>query len=310
MNMNFLRKSVLGILVFPVLISFSQTVSKTEKPAQPFKIITYNIWNGFDFGKDESRREELVNWVKEQNPAIIGLQELCNYSPEKLKEDAKNWGHEYSVLLKTTGYSVGLASKYPIEIKEKILEGMHHGALHCITGGIDVFVVHFSPSSFQKRSEEAKIIQQKLAEVAKTNQYYIVLGDFNAHSPFDADLYKNDVLINRLRKSNADNQKNGNLVDNELDFAVLSGFIALPLIDVCQKFTGGMAERGSFPARSLAKVNNETVEELISRFERIDYFLVSPEIAKKCTTAKVCNGKENWYLSDHYPVMAEFNLSK
>jgi exodeoxyribonuclease III len=308
---NLIKKlSFFLLFVFSVSIIFSQTVAKTEKPAETIKIITYNIWNGFDFGKDEKRRAQLVNWVKEQNPAIVGLQELCNYSSEKLKEDAKNWGHENSVLLKTTGYSVGLTSKYSIEIKEKILEGMHHGALHCITGGIDVFVVHFSPSSFQKRREEAEIILQKLAEAAKTNSNYMVLGDFNAHSPFDADLYKNDILLNRLRKSNADVQNNGNLADNELDFATISGFIALPLIDVCLKYTNGMSERGSFPARSLALENNETFEELINRFERIDYILVSPEMAKKCTSAKVCNGKENWYLSDHYPVMAEFNLSK
>jgi endonuclease/exonuclease/phosphatase family metal-dependent hydrolase len=308
---NLIKKlSFFLLLVFSVSINFSQTVTKTEKPAETLKIITYNIWNGFDFGKDEKRRAELVNWVNEQDPAIVGLQELCNYSPEKLKEDAKNWKHDYSVLLKTTGYSVGLTSKYPIEIKEKIFEGMHHGALHCKTGGIDVFVVHFSPSSFKKRREEAKIILQKLAEAATTNSNYMVLGDINAHSPFDAELYKNDVLLNRLRNSNADNQNNGNLADNELDFATISGFIAFPLIDVCQKYTSGMSERGSFPARSLAEENNETVEELINRFERIDYILVSPEMAKKCVVSKVYNGKENWYLSDHYPVMAEFDLSK
>ena len=298
------------LLIFSVLIFIFHSNAQIEKSEEPFKIFTYNIWNGFDFGKDENRRAELVNWIKQQNPSVVGLQELCNYTPEKLQEDAKNWGHEFSVLLKTSGYSVGLTSKYPIEIKEKIFDDMHHGALHCKTGGIDVFVVHFSPASFKKRREEAKIILQKLGKAAESNSNYLVMGDFNAHSPFDADLYKNNFLLNRLRESNAGNPENGNLVDNELDFAVLSVFIAFPLIDVCQKFTNGMLERGSFPARSLAKVNNETDEELISRFERIDYILVSPELAKKCNNAKVCNGKENWYLSDHYPVMAEFNLSK
>ena len=117
-------------------------------------------------------------------------------------------------------------------------------------------------------------------------------------------------MLNRLRKSNADNPENGNLVDYELDFAVLSGFISFQLIDVCQKYTTGMSERGSFPARSLAKENNETIEELTNRFERIDYIFVSPELAKKCTNAKVGNGKDNWYLSDHYPVIAEFDMGK
>jgi|TARA_B110000305_G_C18787749_1_gene336908 hypothetical protein len=42
---------------------------------------------------------------------------------------------------------------------------MHHGALHFRTWGIDFMVVHFSPFSYKKRGEEAKIILSKLAEV-------------------------------------------------------------------------------------------------------------------------------------------------
>ncbi len=133
-----------------------------QEKEQPFKVITYNIWNGFDWGKDDARRAELTNWVREQFPTIVGLEELCKYTPEKLQEDAKKWGHEYSVLLKETGYSVGLTSKFPIEVNEKILDGMHHGALHCRTAGIDVFVIHLSPSSYKKRRGEANIILQKM----------------------------------------------------------------------------------------------------------------------------------------------------
>lgn len=134
------------------------------------------------------------------------------------------------------------------------------------------------------------------------------MGDFNAHSPFDADLYKNGVLLNSLRKTNADKPDTGNLADNELDYAVLSRFLSFPLTDVCQKYTNGMIERGSFPAQSLGKVNNETHEQLINRFERIDFIMASPDLGKNCVNAKVYNGEATFYLSDHYPVMAEFEL--
>ena len=278
----------------------------TQRKEEPIKVITYNIWNGFDWGKDEVRRAKLNEWMNEQNPTIVGLQELCKYSSEKLEEDAKNWGHNYSVLLKESGYSVGLTSKFPIEIKEKIFEKMHHGALHCKTGGIDVFIIHFSPGSYKKRREEAKIILQKLEKVSESNQQYLVMGDFNAHSPFDADLYKNEILLNRLRKSNADKPETGNLVDNELDFTVLSSFLSFPLIDVCQKHTEGIAERGSAPGLILGTVYNETDEQLINRLQRIDFIMVSPELGKNCVNAEVYNKEPNWYLSDHYPVGAEF----
>jgi len=294
-------------LIFLTIFLFSMSGLKAQQQ-ESIKVISYNIWNGYDWGNDEERRTELVAWMKEQNPSIVGLQELCNYSDQKLAEDAQHWGHKYSVLLKKTGYSVGITSKFPIEIVERILDDMHHGALHCRTKGIDVFVIHFSPGSYIKRREEAKIVLQKLEQVAESNSKYLIMGDFNALSPFDADLYKNGVLLNRYRKSNAGKHETGNLVDNEFDFAVLSGFLSFPLIDVCQKYTFGIEERGSFPGRSLALVNNETEQELISRMERIDYIMVSPELGRQCRDAKVYNGKSNYYLSDHYPVGAEFNM--
>lgn len=203
---------------------------------------------------------------------------------------------------------MGLSSKFPIELKEKIFEGMHHGALHCKTAGIDVFVIHFSPHSYQKRRQEAKIILKKIKEIAKTNKNYLVIGDFNALSPFDADLYKNNILLDRMRESNKDKGNSGNLVDNEFDYAVLSDFLAFPLTDVCMKFTTGMAERGSYPGR-VGNVTKKSKKYLIKRLERIDFILVSPELGKNCLDAEVYNGEENWYLSDHYPAGAIFNYN-
>jgi len=105
-----LPKTVFFIL-FSVFITGSTEAQ--EKPGQ-FKVITYNIWNGYDWGKDEVRRAEVAEWLNKQEPSMVALQELCKYTPEKLEEDALSWGHSYSVLLKTTGYSVGLTSRYPL----------------------------------------------------------------------------------------------------------------------------------------------------------------------------------------------------
>ena len=265
------------------------------------KVITYNIWNGYDWGKDNDRRTKVINWLDKQKPDIVALQELCNYTPEKLKEDAKGWGHNYSVLLKTSGYSVGLTSKYPIELKERIIKGMHHGALHCKTAGVDIFVVHFWPENFKYR-EEVENVLERLKVVRQTNPNYIMLGDFNAYSPIDADLYDTDGYLFSRKKDYVKGER------YLIDFEAMSSLLAFPLIDVCQFYTKGILQRGSFPGRVLGPINHETVEQLVSRLERIDYILVSPDLAKKCISAKVCNGEENWFLSDHYPVVAEFKI--
>ena len=299
--MNF-RNILLIIIILPLSL-----VSQDKK--SDFKILTYNIWNGYDWGKDQDRREKVQQWIGVQSPDVVALQELCAYTPEKLMDDAKAWGHDYSILLKTTGYSVGLTSKYPIAIKEKIMDGMHHGALHCHINGIDFLVIHLHPGSIERRREEATILSRKLEEINKSNSKFIVLGDFNAHSPFDADLYDpNGNLLQGLRESNAGKGLNGNIENGSFDYAVMSKFLSIPLFDVVQKFTKGINGRGSFPGQVLGDINGETKEELTSRLQRIDYILVSPEISQKLLDAKVHNGPENWFLSDHYPVSAKFRL--
>jgi len=297
------------------LIAQEISPGSTQKQADKLKLMTYNIWNGFDWGKDSVRRKQLQVWVTEQQADVVALQELCKYTPEKLAEDAKSWGHGYSVLLKTTGYSVGLTSSQPIELIEKIRDGMHHGALHCKTQGIDFLVIHLHPGSIKRRREETRIILKKLEEIKEQTSKYVVLGDFNAHSPFDVDLYEPEgEFMTRQKKNYEDKGLDGNMDQDGLDYAVLSSFLSVPLYDVVQKHTKGMAERGSFPGRVLGAVNKETDEQLVARMQRIDYIMVSAELAKQCTSARVCNGKENWLISDHYPVMVvlggEYNKLK
>lgn len=296
--------------IFVLLALLIPALGLAQGRTSDFKVITYNIWNGFDFGKDEARRASLQQWMAAQQPNVVALQELCNYTPEKLKEDAASWGHSYSILMKTTGYSVGITSDSPIELVERITEGMHHGALHCKTSGIDFLVVHLNPFSYAKRRIEAGVLSEKVREISKMSTRTIVLGDFNALSPFDADLYKADgYFLERLKKSNDGKGEDGNLDHGELEYGVMSAFLALPLYDAVRKHSSGMQQRGSFPARALGAVNKETPQQLDSRKERIDFIMVSSELSQKCVSAQVLNGEATWFLSDHYPVVATFNLS-
>lgn len=295
-------------IVFIVVV-FSSTMY-SQKNQETLKVISYNIWNGFDWGKDIERQEKLISWVNAQKPDVVALQELCAYTDEKLQQDAKGWGHDYSLLLKTSGYSVGITSNQPIELVEKIRKGMHHGALHCSIAGIEYLVVHLSPGSYLKRRSEAKILLNKLEKIQKENPNYVVLGDYNAITPIDADLYDAEgYFLNRLRKSNKDKPLKGNLLNGNLEYGVMSAFLSFPLIDVCQSYTNGMEERGSFPGRVLGPINKESTAQLVSRLQRIDYILTSPLLSTKSINASIANGEENWYLSDHYPVIAEFKLN-
>lgn len=290
-------------LCFSVLLTFGQeqTIPKN------LKVISYNIWNGFDWGKDLDRKTKFIDWVNTQNPDVFALQELCGYTQEKLLADAKKWGHNYAEILKTSGYSVGITSKEPIKVKEKILDDMHHGGLHCNVYGIDIFVIHFSPFSHQKRREEAKIIMDKLSKLSTGQNKYLVLGDFNALSPFDAHLYKDKTgLLEERRTSEIEHDHVRNLLNDELEYGVLGSLLGYPLIDVVQKFTTSWEDRLSCPTQVF---ESEKGEGRPKNATRIDYILSSPFLATKCVNAGVLNKKDTYYLSDHYPVMAEFDYT-
>ena len=270
------------------------------------KVITYNIWNGFDFRKDIDRKNGVIDWLIDQKPDVLALQELCGYNQETLLEDAKKWGHNHAVILKDNCHSVGLTSVGPIVIKEKVLDGLWHGMLHCETFGVDFFVVHLSPKDRDFRVKESNIIISKIDSIE--NKSFVVLGDFNSHSPFDGDIdMESPEFLERIRMSDSNNEANNNLLDSEFDYSVMSSFMSYPLIDVTQRFVSSQ-DRFTFPAEVLLK-NYTSKESLEKNRRRIDFIMASRELAKNCVNSSVHNDKETGLLSDHYPVVAEFKLN-
>lgn len=301
----FMNKAIFLVLFLCVYASlFGQKNGELE--SSKLKVISYNIWNGFEWGKDTVRREKVIAWINSQKPDVVALQELCGFTEEKLSKLGEAWGHPYVEILKTSGYSVGITSEKPIDVKERILEHMHHGALHCQTYDIDFMVIHFSPFSYRKRHEEAEIILSKLMKIREAQNKYVVLGDFNAVSPIDADYYKaNENKLKSMRESEEKHKHVRNLFYGQLEYGVISKYLSFPLIDVTQIFTTGLDQRISCPTQVFEKKKGEGRHP---NSARIDYILTSPYLSKFCVDARVINGQETYYLSDHYPVVAEFNF--
>ena len=88
--------------------------------------------------------------MKSLNCDIIALQELNEYTPEKLAKEAKSWGHSYSALLKENGFPTGMTSKFPLRNLKKEMAGYHHGMLSCEAGGIQIYVIHLHPGQMKK----------------------------------------------------------------------------------------------------------------------------------------------------------------
>lgn len=227
-----------------------------------------------------------------------------------MKEFARKWGHDHVVLLKEEGFPVGLTSNMPITVKKKMIDELWHGMLHVTTHGIDFIIVHLCPSDYPTRMKEMDIITSYMNTLSEEDKL-IVLGDFNAHSPFDAFLDKQSpMLLERyLQLEEGNKAKNRqNLAQDTFDYGVISGFLAFPLIDVCERQVDG-ENRFSFPSPIHFSPSRER-EEIAPIRQRLDYIFASPNLADKCSLATIVNSKVTDSLSDHYPVIAEFALSK
>ncbi len=154
-----MKKSSFLVLIVLVFVDFAPAqIPETSN----LRIMTYNIWNGFDWGKDSIRKESTIEWIKSQKPDVLALQELCNYTEEKLKEDP-----------------------------------FWHGLLHCESYGIDFYIVHLSPADCDIRLDEARLVTERIKKNFNTS--YIILGDFNSLSPLDVYWMENNTdLKNRI----------------------------------------------------------------------------------------------------------------
>lgn len=299
--MKRIKKNTLLLLI---LVLFADFAFAQSQDTRSLKIMTYNIWNGFDWGKDSIRHEKFIEWIKTKKPDVLALQELCGYSEEKLREDALQWGHQYVQLLKTEGYPTALTSSKPIKLLERIEKPFWHGLLHCETFGIDFYIVHLSPADCIIRSGEAKQIRERIKN--NKGNSYIILGDFNSQSPYDAYWMENNTeLKNKYLKNK--NTEYSNLRLGEFDYAVMSEFLACPSIDLCLGKID-LQEAYTFPTPILTGKYGHTPHTIVKERVRIDYILASPALAKTCRKVEIFNQEGTHMLSDHYPMMAEFSM--
>ncbi len=298
----FFRKTYMVIALIGLLYMLTSFV---HAQPQSLKVIAYNIWNGFDDGIDTARHALFIEWAQKQNADVMALQELRSYTAEQLQEDAEKWGHPYTIILKEDGYPVGITSRKPIQLVEKVREEMWHGMLHVKTYDIDFFVVHLSPADFAIRMREAEIISQKVQ--ATDREKFLILGDFNAHSPMDADRDAlNSTLLKVTRESDVNNKQHNNLRDGEFDYSVISTFLAIPSIDICHRKMA-IPDRYSFPAPVVVgKYYYGDINVLKNTHRRIDYILASPWLSQQCQMATIEHSYHTDRISDHYPVIATF----
>ena len=264
----------------------------TADPAQPhaptINIINWNTYHLFDH---RAKIEPATQWLAEQAPDLLALQEMLHINELGLQELAKSWGHEYAVMHKEKGYPVALTSSAPIEVIERRVKGFHHGYLHARTRGIDVFVVHFWPS----KVGEAVQVSEAAAALMEAGKPVIVMGDFNGKIRFDeAYLKENGFHI----------QEDGSAL---LDYRLTDAFLDRGFVELVSEHSPD--QHYTFGGPALIPRWAKTMEEVRSRRRRIDFIFVSPDLAAGCKSAVVRTDDEREGLhSDHYPLQCVLEL--
>jgi len=272
-------------------------------PPQKLKVLTHNVWYGFT-KKTEPRYGDWRKWMAGESPDVVSLQELNGYTKDKLASDAESWGHEHSVLLKDDGFSTGITSRYPITDVAKIRDGFHHGLLRCRIAGVWFYVIHFHPSDYARRIEEAAIMANDIKQLGEDDPRIVLAGDFNGFSPADRQHYQNDPkLVPFFQMLDRRDRNARNLNDNRIDYGGIEAILAQRFIDVVANARAvDQPFVGTFPTPLVSDEDHGTDR-------RLDYIFVSPNLVDQVESAQILRDATTSFLSDHIPVTATIRLA-
>lgn len=249
------------------------------------KVLQYNIWDGC---REPERFDAFDRWMRERRYDVIGFNELKGWSGEELSRLAAEWGCPHSAIHETQAskHYIGVISRHPIRVVDKVEKPFHHGLLHVIAGGVHFCLTHLSPRSSVAREAEARALAERTGRVREP---LLLMGDLNTLSPLDRDIYARTKLLDVVKRNDKLFAKFA--ANDELNYEPMNVLLNSGLADI------GCAEtfRHSVPTR----VN---LDKMHAAPMRIDYMLANRPLLDLKPTAVILQDGELDYLSDHYPI--------
>lgn len=289
-----MKKSVLISALLLIIICGS--TSGQEK----IKILSYNVLYGLQ--EDSVNIERYISLINDLQPDIVATQEMNGWTQKTLEELARRYGHAYALQSKEDGFPVALTSKTPLVNFKKVTENMWHSYIYAKVRGIHIFVIHFSPFSYQKRLEEVSDIIAQTEEISESEPI-LIMGDFNSLSKSDATHY-NDELLQSMQNQEKTQNHVRNLNNGHIDYSVLSKLEEAGFKDSYKLLTKEFTE--SIPT---FKGGNGKIKESNTGFpRRIDFLWCNASAAKSVTKSIILKNELTNIISDHYPVYVELNI--
>lgn len=254
------------------------------------KISTWNV------NSLKVRLPQVLDWLREQQPNILALQETKLTDPDFPTLDIANSGYQVVFAGQKTYNGVAILSRLPASEIITDLPGIddpQRRVLGATIGGIRVINLYVpngqavGSDKYAYKLAWLEALTGWLGNELVQHPRLIVLGDFNI-APEDRDVHDPAAWAGQVLCSTAER-------------AAFQRLLGLGLTDTFRLFP---QETGSFSwwdYRAAAFRRNLGL--------RIDHILASPALVAVCTACQVDKAPRHLERpSDHTPVIAEFNL--
>ncbi|GLY05694.1 endonuclease/exonuclease/phosphatase family protein [Actinoplanes sp. NBRC 101535] len=250
------------------------------------RLLTWNIRNG---GGD--RLPAIIEVVRAVRPDIWAVQELRGFSSyaQSLTAAVGMRAHAARSLF---GQPVAVLTSPPVRVlrRSTLLRGMHHAAAAVVvdtpSGPLTVVSTHLNPYSPSRRRREARRLVARYA-----GDMTVVAGDLNSLDTFTDHGPSLDGQREEYRRRHVTGQ-------GVADTRALAAFENAHFTDLWRNI--GSGESHTVPTSGLAGAEFGTM--------RLDYVLTGPGVTARARSIEVLRGGALEHASDHYPVLAEFDL--
>lgn len=284
------RLTVFLFLIATLLVTACHKPDDEKKKDVPvvtateIKLVAYNVLYGMEYDI-KNNWDNFVKWVKEQDPDILCLEEAL-FDRAEFADLAKRFGHEYYYLcdIRPTT-SVGITSKYPIELIDDQLcsDGYIRAAFWVKVVGLNIIPLHlYYKSTVEGDAIRVKEMNSILSKTIKKHtecDNWVMCGDFN-------DQAKEDGRWSTLNPS-----RKYELHDN-IKKAGYKDCVRLMNPDDWCRTMQTVAHEGS------------------GGTYRLDYIYATQNVADCLVEAGRIKDNFTDYASDHYPIYAIFDLTK
>ena len=253
------------------------------------KVIQFNLCEG---GEGEHWFSNLVNFVNAQKVDVLCLSELNFWhlnDSEKLNRFKEKTGFSFHVFSKSNSdYDLTIFSKFPINYHKILKEDFNHSTIFAEINNVNFVFTHLSPLSEDARLKEIDKILDQIDLDKKT----VLIGDLNSLSPLDS--YDDEEII-------SDSDKIGfyKFGKDKVRKDVQQRILDFGLIDSVRNFSN------DFEYSVPTEFNKD--EAHFSKL-RLDYLYITPPLKSHLKSSKIIRKEETNQLSDHFPIIAEFDL--